>query len=54
VRLAHWQSRSRHQKRLRAVVHALPETGRRCLFLGAEGLGYRKIAEILVARAAER
>jgi RNA polymerase sigma-70 factor, ECF subfamily len=38
---------SQTQKRLRAVVHALPETDRRCLFLRAEGLRYREIGQIL-------
>ena len=33
--------------RLLAVVDALPEQDRRCLFLRAEGLRYREIAEIL-------
>jgi RNA polymerase sigma-70 factor (ECF subfamily) len=35
------------QQRLLAVVDALPEQDRRCLFLRAEGLRYREIAEIL-------
>lgn len=35
------------QQRLRAVVQALPEQDRRCLFLRAEGLRYREIAGIL-------
>ena len=35
------------QKRLLAVVLALPEQDRRCLSLRAEGLRYREIAEIL-------
>ncbi len=35
------------QQRLRAVVAALPEQDRRCLFLRAEGLRYREIAEVL-------
>jgi RNA polymerase sigma-70 factor (ECF subfamily) len=35
------------QRRLLAVVNALPEQDRRCLFLRAEGLRYREIAEIL-------
>jgi RNA polymerase sigma-70 factor, ECF subfamily len=35
------------RKRLLAVVDALPEQDRRCLFLRAEGLRYREIAEIL-------
>jgi RNA polymerase sigma-70 factor (ECF subfamily) len=34
-------------KRVRAVVEALPEQDRRCLFLRAEGLRYREIGEIL-------
>jgi RNA polymerase sigma-70 factor (ECF subfamily) len=38
---------SQRQQRLRAVVEALPEQDRRCLFLRAEGLRYREIAEIL-------
>jgi len=33
--------------RLLAVVDALPEQDRRCLYLRAEGLRYREIAEIL-------
>ena len=35
------------QQLLLAVVHALPEQDRRCLFLRAEGLRYREIAEVL-------
>src|SRR5581483_11636314 len=35
------------QKRLRAVVDALPEQDRYCLYLRAEGLRYREIAEAL-------
>ncbi len=35
------------QHRLRAVVRALPEQDRRCLFLRAEGLRYREIAGVL-------
>jgi len=35
------------QKRLLAVVRALPEQDRRCLSLRAEGTRYREIAEIL-------
>ena len=35
------------RERLLAVVEALPEQDRRCLFLRAEGLRYREIAEIL-------
>jgi len=38
---------SQTQKRLLAVLHALPEQDRRCLSLRAEGLRYREIAEIL-------
>ncbi len=40
------QSRLR-QKRLLAVVRALPEQDRSCLSLRAEGLRYREIAEVL-------
>jgi RNA polymerase sigma-70 factor, ECF subfamily len=35
------------QQRLLAVVEALPEQDRRCLFLRAEGLRYREIAGVL-------
>jgi|SRR5579862_3506257 len=35
------------ERRLRAIVKALPEQDRRCLFLRAEGLRYREIAEVL-------
>jgi RNA polymerase sigma-70 factor (ECF subfamily) len=42
-RMANRQTR----ERLLAVVDALPEQDRRCLFLRAEGLRYREIAEIL-------
>ncbi len=38
---------SQTQQRLLAVVKALPELDRRCLFLRAEGLRYRGIAEVL-------
>ena len=38
---------SQTQQRLLAVVEALPEQDRRCLFLRAEGLRYREIAEVL-------
>ncbi|MGA3238688.1 MAG: sigma-70 family RNA polymerase sigma factor [Bryobacteraceae bacterium] len=38
---------SQTQRRLLAVVEALPEQCRRCLFLRAEGLRYREIAGIL-------
>jgi RNA polymerase sigma-70 factor (ECF subfamily) len=35
------------QKRLMSVVRALPEQSRWCLYLRAEGLRYREIAEVL-------
>lgn len=35
------------RERLLAVVEALPEQDRRCLFLRAEGLRYREIADVL-------
>ena len=35
------------QKRLQAVLRALPEQARRCLILRAEGMRYRDIAELL-------
>jgi RNA polymerase sigma-70 factor (ECF subfamily) len=35
------------QGRLRAVFEALPERDRRCLYLRAEGLKYRQIADVL-------
>ena len=38
---------SQAQQRLLAVVEALPEQDRRCLFLRAEGMRYREIAGIL-------
>ncbi len=38
---------SQTQKRLLAVLQALPEQDRRCLALRAEGLRYREIADIL-------
>jgi RNA polymerase sigma-70 factor (ECF subfamily) len=39
---------SRQQRaRLLAIVHALPEQDRRCLYLRAEGLRYREIAHVL-------
>lgn len=34
-------------KRLRAVFESLPEQDRRCLYLRAEGLKYRQIADVL-------
>jgi RNA polymerase sigma-70 factor (ECF subfamily) len=37
----------RRTRRLRAVVRALPERDRQCLFLRAEGLRYRDIAKTL-------
>jgi RNA polymerase sigma-70 factor (ECF subfamily) len=38
---------SQTQGRVTAVICALPELDRRCLFLRAEGLHYRAIAEVL-------
>ena len=38
---------SQQQRRLWAVLRALPEQNRRCLALRAEGLSYREIAEVL-------
>jgi len=38
---------AQRQRRLLAVVEALPETDRNCLSLRAEGLRYREIAEVL-------
>jgi len=38
---------SQAQKRLMAALQALPEQNRWCLYLRAEGLRYREIAEIL-------
>ncbi len=38
---------SQKQKLIAAVVDALPEQDRRCLFLRAEGLRYREIADVL-------
>jgi RNA polymerase sigma-70 factor (ECF subfamily) len=38
---------SQTQQRLRAVFAALPEQDRRCLYLRAEGLKYRQIADVL-------
>jgi len=35
------------QKRLQSVLEALPHTDRQCLFLRAEGLRYREIANVL-------
>ena len=48
------------QRRLQAVVRALPEQDRRCLYLRAEGLRYREITDVLgmslgaVAQSLER
>jgi len=38
---------SQTQRRLRAVLEALPEQDRCCLYLRAEGLKYREIADVL-------
>ena len=38
---------SQRQKRVMSVVRALPEQHRLCLYLRAEGLRYREIAEVL-------
>ena len=38
---------SQTQQRLRAVFEALPEHDQRCLYLRAEGLKYRQIADVL-------
>lgn len=38
---------NQRQRRLLAVVEALPEQDQRCLTLRAEGLKYREIAEVL-------
>ncbi len=40
-------STSQMQQRVLAVVQALPEQNRWCLYLRAEGLRYREIAEVL-------
>jgi len=42
----YWSSRQRRQ-RLLAVVEALPERDRQCLYLRAEGLRYREITGVL-------
>jgi RNA polymerase sigma-70 factor (ECF subfamily) len=42
----HLMNRHRRQ-RLLAVVEALPEVDRRCLYLRAEGLRYREIVDVL-------
>jgi RNA polymerase sigma-70 factor (ECF subfamily) len=38
---------ARSEERIQAVIQALPEQDRRCLYLRAEGLRYREIAETL-------
>lgn len=38
---------AQYQGRVQMVVEALPEQDRRCLFLRAEGLRYREIAQVL-------
>jgi RNA polymerase sigma-70 factor (ECF subfamily) len=38
---------SQRQRLLSAILHALPEQDRRCLYLRAEGLRYREIGEVL-------
>lgn len=38
---------SQRQRRLHAVIRALPEQDQYCLYLRAEGLRYREIAEVL-------
>lgn len=40
-------ARTQRRQRLLAILQALPEQDRRCLYLRAEGLRYREIAEIL-------
>jgi RNA polymerase sigma-70 factor, ECF subfamily len=40
-------SAAQRRRRLLAVAHALPETDRGCLWLRAEGLRYREIADVL-------
>jgi RNA polymerase sigma-70 factor (ECF subfamily) len=39
--------RGERRKRLMAVLHALPEQDQACLYLRAEGLRYREIADVL-------
>ena len=39
--------RAHSEERIQAVIQALPEQDRRCLYLRAEGLRYREIAEAL-------
>lgn len=38
---------TRTEQRIQAVIQALQEQERRCLYLRAEGLRYREIAEVL-------
>lgn len=38
---------SRRQRQFSSILRALPEQDRRCLYLRAEGLRYREIAEVL-------
>ncbi|HWF47548.1 MAG TPA: sigma-70 family RNA polymerase sigma factor [Bryobacteraceae bacterium] len=38
---------AQRQQRLSSILHALPDQDRRCLYLRAEGLRYREIAEVL-------
>lgn len=40
-------ARSQRQRQLSSILRALPEQDRRCLYLRAEGLRYREIAEVL-------
>lgn len=40
-------ARSQREALLQAVLRALPEQDQRCLYLRAEGLRYREIAEAL-------
>ncbi len=40
-------SSTQNQERMKAVLAALPDLDRRCLFLRAEGLRYREIAGVL-------
>jgi RNA polymerase sigma-70 factor, ECF subfamily len=42
-----WAAGNQTQQRLFSVLRALPEQDRRCLYLRAEGLRYREIAEVL-------
>jgi RNA polymerase sigma-70 factor (ECF subfamily) len=38
---------NQRQRRLSAILRALPEQDRRCLYLRAEGLRYREVGEVL-------